>query len=105
MSVQSVELHFWRGLMTQNHDRTVVEWRTVVGQGMHDAVQGSGYTRAGRNEEIHPQVNRAPFIGGIGGGREQRRSVEPARLVVPADCDSSPRGLKGALEFSHERTL
>src|SRR5882757_3980520 len=79
---------FWKR-MPQNHNRPIIERRSVVRKRMNHAVQWSANSATRRNLQIDSQMNRAPLISRFFARSKQRRSVERARLVVTPNAHSS----------------
>src|SRR5882762_4010666 len=78
-----------RKRMAQNHNRPIIERRSVVRKRMNHAVQWSANSATRRNLQIDSQMNRAPLVRRFPARAKQRRSVERSRFVIPPDTHAS----------------
>src|SRR5712672_1105643 len=93
MPVKSEELlcaarAFWKR-MPQNHNRPIIQRRSVVRKRMNHAVQRSANGTARPDLQIDSQMNGAPLVRGFPARAKQRRSVERSRFVIPPDAHAS----------------
>src|SRR5258708_36482904 len=79
---------FWKR-MPQNHNRPIIERRSVVRKRMNHAVQWSANSATRRNLQIDSQMNRAPLVRRFPARAKQRRSIERPRLVIAPNAHSS----------------
>src|SRR4030081_2106296 len=70
---------FWKR-MPQNHNRPIIERRSVVRKRMNHAVQWSANCATRHDLQIDSQMNSAPLVSRFFARSKQRRSVERPRL-------------------------
>ncbi len=87
VAVQRVERHALAGAVFQHDRRAEVEAPGVVAQRVDGAVQRREDRRAGLDEQIHAQVDRAPLGPGVRLHAERVLRRPAARLIVAADPD------------------
>src|SRR5882724_6408264 len=71
--------------MPQNHNRPIIERRSVVRKRMNHAVQRSANSATRHDLQIDSQMNGAPLVSRFFAQAKQRRSVERSRFVIPPD--------------------
>src|SRR5882762_786563 len=79
---------FWKR-MPQNHNRPIIERRSVVRKRMNHAVQRSANCATRRDLQIESQMNGAPLVCKSFARAKQRRSVERSRFVISPDAHTS----------------
>src|SRR5712672_1952966 len=75
--------------MPQNHNRPIIERRSVVRKRMNHAVQRSANSATRHDLQIDSQMNSAPLVCRSFARAKQRRSVEQSRFVISPDAHAS----------------
>ena len=99
MAVEREEFQAVTDCMAQNHERTVIEGRSIDRRGVNDAAKWRVDRCARRSEQIYPEMNGAALMGWVFAGSKKWRSVEQARFVVAADANEG----FGALHLAEDR--
>jgi hypothetical protein len=92
------------GLVAQDDERPVVLRRGVVREDVDDAGQRSAHGRPRLDEEVDPEVNGTPLVGGPSARTEEERDVDPTRLVIAPHPDRDTRAVHLAEEARRERS-
>ena len=87
VAVERVERRAVPGLVAEDDERPVVLGGGVVREDVYDAGQRRADRRLRLDEEVDPEVDGAPLVGGPPTRAEEARHVDPARLVVPPHAD------------------
>ena len=76
-----------RTFMLQHNDGTMILVCGIIGKGKDRSIPRRVDGCAHRNEQIHPEMDGAIFIGRLSASGERGRCVEISRFIISTDAD------------------